>query len=210
MHNIQFRLLPFEASLSLSLSPPPSPLFLSHNALRLDPTSQPRRAFGDTRANSNFPQSDFFQSTPLEGLSYLDLVRAFLESIFSSPSPLSLFFFLSFCLSPFSLTGDLSIPSRSIFLCLESNKVSDFRWRIQLISLGMRRVPQRTRRAAISAGIPRNDISCWEFFPEVSSGRSREAVDVSEYNTRRYAIAYKYECSVLFDQFSIDFMFKCL
>lgn len=39
------------------------------------------------------------------------------------------------------LTGDLSIPARSIFLCLKRNKVSDFRWRIQLISLGMHRLP---------------------------------------------------------------------
>lgn len=49
-------------------------------------------------------------------------------------------------LLPFFLTGDLSILTRSIFLCLESNKVSDFRWRIQLISLGMRRMPANTSR----------------------------------------------------------------
>lgn len=86
MHNIQFRLLPAIAFFLLfpSIFFSPLSLFLSSpcNAFRLNPTPQPRGAFGDTQANSNFPQSDFFQSTPLEGLSYRDLVRAFLESIF--------------------------------------------------------------------------------------------------------------------------------
>lgn len=63
----------------------------------------------------------------------------------------------------FSLTGDLSIPTRSIFFCLESNKVSDFRWRIQLISFGMRRVPVNASRCYFRGN----------FFQEISRPAAR-------------------------------------
>lgn len=142
MHNIQFRLLPSEAF---------SPLSFSLPLLSSSPTML----------------SDWIRRRNREGLSgILGQIRTFLKVIFFNQrllkdSPTSTSFvpslnrsfvlrllspFHPFCLSPFFLTGDLSIPSRSIFLCLESNKVSGFRWRIQLISFGMRRVPAYASR----------------------------------------------------------------
>jgi len=111
--------------LSLSLSFPSVFLFRLLY-FSCNPTKSDREGLsGILKQIQTFLKVIFFNQRLLKD-SYLDLVRALLESIFLSP--------------PFFLTGDLSIPTRSIFLCLESNKVSDFRWRIQLISLGMRRV----------------------------------------------------------------------
>lgn len=111
--------------LSLSLSPPSLFLFrllyLSRN-----PTESDREGLsGILKQIQTFFKVIFFNQRLLKD-SYLDFVPCLNRSFSLFP--------------PFFLTGDLSIPTRSIFLCLESNKVSDFRWRIQLISLGTRRV----------------------------------------------------------------------
>jgi hypothetical protein len=137
MHNIQFRLLP---SAAFSLFSPPLSLSLSrslsrslfHAMLPIWIRRHNRTGLsGILRKIQTFFKVIFFNQRLLKDF-YLDLIRASLRSF-----PLVLIFLLS---------ADLSIPIRSIFLCLESNKVSDFRWRIQLISLGMRRVPANASR----------------------------------------------------------------
>lgn len=102
--------LPSGASSFLSLLSFFRLLYFSRN-----PTESDREGLsGILRQIQTFLKVIFFNQRLLKD-SYLDFVRAFLESIFLSLLP------------PFFLTGDLSFPIRSIFLCLESNKVSDFR-----------------------------------------------------------------------------------
>lgn len=119
------------------------------NAFRLNPTPQPWKAFGDTQANSNFPQSDFFQSTPLEGL--LPRLGSRLPWIDLS---LSFFHFSSPVTYPFS-----PVPSSFVWRVIKlATSDGEFNW-FHSVCVEC----QRTRRAAISTDISQNDISCSEF-----------------------------------------------